>query len=251
MTPVEICNHALLRLNQSPINELTNEGTIQARSCKLLYDETRRYVLSQHAWDFATIPDVPLSLVKCLNYDEDHQPPFDEAHPKPDPSDPATYKNPFRYSYLYNLPGRLLSIVDVYLSDGTPVSFMGGENGLRPYEKAYFSSPTNSGYDLGEGVYLYSTLGGEPVEGNNNQFTSNLRVRAVLDIDDTNLFSSLFTQCLILRLAYCMQKSLNDSLQYSQLLGAEYLAQLNQAILKDAQQSIPTNENRTSFGYVF
>lgn len=52
MTPIDICNHALARLGEAKIISLT-DATKPARTCSLLYKQTRDEVLRAHRWNFA------------------------------------------------------------------------------------------------------------------------------------------------------------------------------------------------------
>ncbi|MDR1983138.1 MAG: hypothetical protein LBQ08_05090 [Holosporaceae bacterium] len=50
---VEVCNLALLRINQVSISSL-DENSLEARACKLNFQQSKSYLLAQYPWTFAT-----------------------------------------------------------------------------------------------------------------------------------------------------------------------------------------------------
>lgn len=52
MAAVDICNSAIIRLRGNVLNSL-DDSSKEAKTCKSLYDITRREVLRSHAWNFA------------------------------------------------------------------------------------------------------------------------------------------------------------------------------------------------------
>ena len=53
MTKEEIINLALTRIGESPVTSL-DEGSTAARTAELLYDTSRRAILRDFDWSFAT-----------------------------------------------------------------------------------------------------------------------------------------------------------------------------------------------------
>ncbi|AHA28022.1 hypothetical protein [Candidatus Liberibacter americanus] len=68
MNNLEVCNWALLKLGQCPINSLEEEG-IKAKYCKLLLHPIHRSLLRSFAWNFAKYSDV-LSQSPSTKIDE-------------------------------------------------------------------------------------------------------------------------------------------------------------------------------------
>ncbi|MDR2766007.1 MAG: hypothetical protein LBB63_00905 [Holosporaceae bacterium] len=241
MTEVEICNSALLMLNKSPIGSLTDDGPIQAKYCKLAYPVARRSLISKYTWNFASW-DGPLSPVKYLNFDEAHQPPFTDDHPRPDPGDPNTYKNLLKYSFLYALPENYLGLNTLYDADDTPIPTLPHRKPL--YTIGHFIPPPGSEYNIAVGTYIFSDIGGLPTMVNELLVNpAPLKINCTIDIADTNLFPPSFVDCLIYSLALRLSKYLVDSLQYVQMLSAAFNAELASAIANDCQQLIIQNEN--------
>lgn len=52
VSPIEICNNALVRLGANFITSLT-EDTVEAIACNQMYDTVRRDLLRNHPWNFA------------------------------------------------------------------------------------------------------------------------------------------------------------------------------------------------------
>lgn len=55
LTPLDICNLALSRLGESPISDISANGSLPSRMCYLHYHPVRREVLCAHRWSFATV----------------------------------------------------------------------------------------------------------------------------------------------------------------------------------------------------
>jgi hypothetical protein len=51
---VEVCNLALVRVNQNTISSLEEDTSIQAQLCRLVFDHSKECILSQYPWSFAT-----------------------------------------------------------------------------------------------------------------------------------------------------------------------------------------------------
>jgi hypothetical protein len=81
----EICNSALLLLGDLTINSI-NDNSRQAEVCRLVYDRTRKYVLSEHLWNCATKRAVLAQLTDSPNHE---------------------------YSYAYSLPVDCLRVVSI------------------------------------------------------------------------------------------------------------------------------------------
>lgn len=54
MTPLDICNMALAKIGEPPINAIDYYGTPAQRQCHMHYHPCRREVLCAHPWKFAT-----------------------------------------------------------------------------------------------------------------------------------------------------------------------------------------------------
>lgn len=54
MTPVDLCNNALAQLGEAPIQAIDPNGFLPQRMCYVHYHTTRRNVLCEHPWLFAT-----------------------------------------------------------------------------------------------------------------------------------------------------------------------------------------------------
>lgn len=88
---IEICNLALLRIEQASISSL-NDDTIQGHYCKLVYEQSKSSLLSSYNWTFA-IKDCKLTLAQII--DNDMQRVGD-------------------YVYFYQLPHDLLRVVSAW-----------------------------------------------------------------------------------------------------------------------------------------
>lgn len=56
-TAAEICSLALLRIGQRQVIDDLDEDSVEAQVSKLLYEQTRDFVLASHPWAFATKRD--------------------------------------------------------------------------------------------------------------------------------------------------------------------------------------------------
>lgn len=84
---IEICNVALMELASEPISSLA-ETTTQAVACNTVWDLSRRAVLREHTWNFATKTENLAAL--------------------------ASNPRKFRYDYAYPLPSDSLRLIKVY-----------------------------------------------------------------------------------------------------------------------------------------
>lgn len=50
---VEICNLALLRVGHNSISSFEDDSSLQAKTCRLTYEQSKSYLLSQYSWTFA------------------------------------------------------------------------------------------------------------------------------------------------------------------------------------------------------
>jgi len=73
---VAICNMALARINQKPIQSITETNSVAAQFCNLFYDPTRRWLLRQHPFGFAKSSDaLALTTEEALGWDYVYQKP--------------------------------------------------------------------------------------------------------------------------------------------------------------------------------
>ncbi|MDR2267914.1 MAG: hypothetical protein LBD81_00495 [Holosporaceae bacterium] len=236
MTEVDICNLALLRLNKSSISELTDNQSLQAKACKLAYPQSRRSLISDYIWNFSTCYK-QLQPLKYLNFDEAHQPPFNDGHPRPDPTDPTTYKNLVEYAFLYGLPQDFLFCIDLHLANHERVPLI--RDRKPPYDIRHFSNPSGSNYSLPEITYLFSDHGEIPTYAGEkivHPTPPNLKYSA--DISDTTLFPSSFIDCLVISLALQLAKYFVDSLQYIPILMSDFERKMEKAMINDCKQLI-------------
>lgn len=154
-TPLDICNMALCRLGESPIDRLDANGSLPSRLCYMHYHPVRREVLCSHRWSFASVSTTLHSSEESPGGDSTHQ---------------------LRHS----LPPDCLRVLGVNCRSWT----------LR-----------------GRAVYAASP---------------DIRLLYIADIEDTSLFEPLFTEALVLRLAWKLCIPLINSTTARQALGEEY-----------------------------
>lgn len=98
VSEVEICNLALLKINQNAISSF-EEGSVQAEACKRIYDQSRAYLLSQYNWNFA-ISRALLNLVSDNSGKEPTELDYDQTL--------------FEYTKRFSLPEKFLRLIAVY-----------------------------------------------------------------------------------------------------------------------------------------
>ncbi len=118
------------------------------------------------------------------------------------------------YTYEYDLPADFLRLVRVY--NGLYYRLVSEYNKKPPY--------------LISGGKIYSYLNG-------------IIIKYVYDIQDPNLFTPLFTECLITDIAIRLCKTLNDSVTMLQSLQQEYAYSLSKAKSVDCSQNIIDGTN--------
>jgi hypothetical protein len=106
---IDVCNLALLRINQSSISSL-DEDSLQGKACRQNFDQSRSSLLSQYNWTFA-IDRAPLNEVP----DGNGNPPY----------------IPLEYSRRFTLPQGFLRLVAVYNSTNQKLIAINGVK--RPY----------------------------------------------------------------------------------------------------------------------
>lgn len=107
---VEICNLALLRINQTPITAL-NENSMQAKACDKSYVQSRQSLLSQYSWTFAIETAIP-SLVNDRKIRENEN----------EQQYNARVLELFQYGYKFQFPNECLRIISIYNSFGSELS---------------------------------------------------------------------------------------------------------------------------------
>lgn len=78
VSPIEICNSAIVRLGGNPITSL-QEDSVEARACNQQYDIVRRDLLRSHPWNFA--------IKRTMLAEDVNSPPFTYSHAYVLPSD--------------------------------------------------------------------------------------------------------------------------------------------------------------------
>lgn len=71
-TPLDICNLALSRLGESPIQKLDPNGSLPSRMCYMHYHPVRREVLCTNRWSFASV-STTLHSAEENHGDDTHQ----------------------------------------------------------------------------------------------------------------------------------------------------------------------------------
>jgi hypothetical protein len=220
MTEIDICNNALLYVNKSSISSLTLNESIQAKDCLTIYEHSRRKLLAKHIWSFATDYG-SATYLKNLNYRNSEQPPWNDVHPKPNPN---TYKNDTGYGYLYEIPRKMLSLVEVQTSDG--------EHLIDEYEIRYFSlAPVL--YELAARTYLFTNYGNEATA---TEEVRGPRLKYTVDVENTLLFPPLFCEALIFEIALALAQAYVGSSQYLVLLEQKLQKVINAATSTDCAQ---------------
>ncbi len=153
LSVLDICNLALTKLGESPIESLNPNGTPPARLCYMHYHPTRREVLVANRWAFAT-------TVVTLNA--------------------AQQDSSGILSLSHTLPPDCLRVLEV-------------------------NSP---GWTL-RGRCIFCPA-------------SSIRLRYIADVEDTSLFTPLFTEALATRLACKLCIPLTGSTTARQMLTDEY-----------------------------
>jgi hypothetical protein len=87
---ISICNKALLRVGQAPIQSI-NEQSTEAAYCRQFFDDARKATLRGHAWSFAT------KVAQLAELSEETS---------------------YRYEHVYQKPADCLRVIEV-LPDGT------------------------------------------------------------------------------------------------------------------------------------
>jgi len=195
---VEVCNLALLRINQSPISSLTDDS-LQANRCNMTYEQAKTRLLEEYNWTFAIRR---AELVKAVD---------NSRLPNETDAQYNLRRDPllFEYTRKFVLPDKFLRIVAVY--DGSN-RIIHANMGTRP---AY----------VREGMFLLTDL-------------SACKMSYIADVDVVSTFSMKFIDCLVLDLAIRLTKFFNDSSAYLQQLQAEFEAQIASAKISDCQQTM-------------
>ncbi len=102
---VEICNLALLRIGQDSIPSFEDNTSLASKKCRLIYEQSKSFLLSQYSWTFALKTFNPNVLDNLSSIKE--------------------------YKYKYSLPVNFLRLVGVYDSFGNKVVAIG------PMKKPY------------------------------------------------------------------------------------------------------------------
>lgn len=110
---VDICNLALLRINQRPISSFEDKSP-QSDTCKAVYDQARAYMLSQYDWTFAI---TNIELAKIADNSEKSQLPYDDTL--------------IEYSRKFRLPAKFLRLICVFDGFNRPIQHM--HEGRPPY----------------------------------------------------------------------------------------------------------------------
>lgn len=95
---VEVCNLALLKINQSSISSF-DEGSVQSEACKKVYDQARAYLLSQYNWTFA----INRTLLNVVSENSGKE-----------PTDINYDHTLFEYTRKFGLPEKFLRLISVY-----------------------------------------------------------------------------------------------------------------------------------------
>jgi hypothetical protein len=88
----ELCNLALLRVNQNTISSIEEDNSIQAQLCRYTYDQSRQSLLYQYPWSFAT-QEKSLAQIP--------------------PENPLINAS-INYTYAYTLPDAFLRLISLY-----------------------------------------------------------------------------------------------------------------------------------------
>ena len=83
----EVCNLALLKVNQNTISSYDDDDSPQAQLCRYVYDQSRQSLLYQYPWSFATKEDTLSKLVNIAS---------------------------INYTFAYSLPEDFLRLIGVY-----------------------------------------------------------------------------------------------------------------------------------------
>jgi hypothetical protein len=196
--PIEVCNLALLKINQDSIS-VWEEDSLQAKACRENYDLCLEILLSQYAWTFAL---ERASLTVATD---------NSRFPNESDRDYETRKDKTLFEYVrrFSLPHDFLRLVTVYNSFDQEICAV---TGMRPT------------YVL-EGGFLLSSL-------------SKCKIKYVKNTEEVAKFSPLFKKCLVLSVALSLTKFFNDSTTYLQQLEADYEMTLGKAKISDCQQTM-------------
>jgi hypothetical protein len=252
MTPVEICNLALLRINQPLIASL-DDAAPQAKACKLLYKYCADLLLSKYNWSFFSEIKKP---TKNFGQQEEYANILKEydarIKAKTDDNKPDTAArieenkgefinfwadNCSPYNYFYTTISDAARIISVSYEGIT----LTGNMNAQPYK---ISSATkvkvvpNDGdddddtdtFELDAGVYLLSDY--YPLDVYYVH-------KYVGDGEwDEDLFTPNFIECLSLAIAIRLTKQFNDNIMFLQGLTAMFEDALAKAKIDDCQQQI-------------
>ena len=196
---VEVCNLALLKINQSSISSLTDDS-LQAKACKMTYEQSKACLLAQYNWTFAIN-----RAVLVVAQDNSRLPNETDA-------DYNARRDPTLFEYMRkcSLPEKFLRLIAVYNSFNDVVHVS--------------SSMIKPPYVLEGGGLLADQ--------------AECKIKYIKDTDIVSEFSAQFIDCFVLDLAIRLTKFFNDSTSYLQQLQADYMLQIEKAKVSDCQQTM-------------
>jgi hypothetical protein len=195
---VEVCNLALLRINQSPISSLSDDS-LQASACKQIFQQSKSALLSQYNWTFA----IDRAILQIVTDNSRRPNETDRQY------ELRRDKTLFEYVRKFALPAEFLRLISVYNSFGERLCSVSGIK--RPY--------------VMEGMFILSDQ-------------KELKIKYIKDINAITQFSPLFIDCFVLDLALRLTKFFNDSSAYLQQLQLDYAMQMEKAKISDCQQTM-------------
>ena len=217
-SPVDICNLALLRINQNTIASMDagpGDSTM-AQFCRLVYDHARVSLLSVYNWTFAIRNErldfapgrlpIPPEPTENMTWEEREE---QSAAVQAFLQEQAHHRTTRGFANEYLLPENYLRLISVRDPQGRTLV---AQEGMEPV------------FAL-EGGRLWSNR-------------TQLYMRFVGDVTEVSLFPPSFTECLVIDMAIRLTKKFNDSTTYLQQLQQESALTLSAAMANDCQQTM-------------
>jgi hypothetical protein len=200
-TPVDICNLALLLLNQLFINALEDDASIQAKACNLVYENCRTSLLEKYIWNFA----IKCRPLKNIQNDDD--------------GIINTKGMPFKYVYL--LPNDFIRLIDVVTEQGNQL--------LPPY-----SNNTKDPYLFANRRIYCGVAPGPDVDN----LRDTVFAKYIYDFTNVTLMPGYFKEVLVLEIALKLTNYFEDSKPLISMVSGLLEQRFDEAKRIDAQQAV-------------
>lgn len=221
MNKTEIVNNALLSIGEDVITDINNENEPAARIAKALYDQSRKVVLSSADWPFVTVQE-QLHEHKITKYDAEN----DEV---------INIEYNQEYPYVFDLPEKYLYIEKIFIGNiNQPLDEEGYS--LRPsISHNYSFLQPSKDWDI---KYVQQIETPAIV----CKYKDNLVVEYIKDMDNSCLYTDLFSEALSMFLAYklCMPIKKDPSAAKNAYQAYElFMQNAEQRMLNEMRHQVP------------